>query len=122
MRVAAPDASTFAGLQRDKHLAAPALDPAQAESARLRLVQRGLERAGGQALENGEGEAQRFVDLLETNPHAKSDLSRGMHHHSHREVRIKPAREDRALVERLAATASHEDSSADLERKVRRNP
>src|SRR5260221_3640035 len=110
MRVAAPDASTFAGLQRDKHLAAPALDPAQAESARLRLVQRGLERAGGQALENGEDEAQRFVDLLEAKAHAISDVSRGMPHPSHRYVRIKRARGVGAHVARLAAAAFPDDS------------
>ncbi len=121
MRVAAADASALAGLQRDKHLAAPALDPAQAESARLRLVQRGLERAGGQALENGEDEAQRFVDLLEANAHAIGDVSRGMHHLFHREIGIRRAREVGAQVECLAAPASREAGEPELAGELGRN-
>src|SRR5258706_8173233 len=64
VRVRPVDAVRRGGLQRDQHLAAPALDPSQAARARAGRRDRRPDSPGGQLLHERPDEANRFESLV----------------------------------------------------------
>src|SRR5258706_11297981 len=75
VRMHSVDAVLRGGFQRDQHLAAPALDPAQAARAHAGHADWRADAPRGQLLHERLDEAHRFKDFIETHCNARRDVA-----------------------------------------------